>query len=99
METIDMDRLKTGEVNLGVRRRYYFLPPANGAQSDRSPYNQNVSQTSIMAVQFDGGVIVGADSRTTTGSYIVRRFIYVLTETESSLVKGQPRDRQTDLCP
>ena len=25
-----------------------------------------------MAVQFDGGVIVGADSRTTTGSYIVR---------------------------
>ena len=25
-----------------------------------------------MAVQFDRGVIVGADSRTTTGSYIVR---------------------------
>ena len=25
-----------------------------------------------MAVQFKGGVIVGADSRTTTGSYIVR---------------------------
>lgn len=25
-----------------------------------------------MAVQFDGGVVVGADSRTTTGSYIVR---------------------------
>jgi hypothetical protein len=24
-----------------------------------------------MAVQFDGGVVVGADSRTTTGSYIV----------------------------
>jgi len=23
-----------------------------------------------MAVQFDGGVVVGADSRTTTGSYI-----------------------------
>lgn len=29
-------------------------------------------QTSIMAVQFDGGVVIGADSRTTTGSYIVR---------------------------
>ena len=28
-------------------------------------------KTSIMAVQFKGGVIVGADSRTTTGSYIV----------------------------
>lgn len=25
-----------------------------------------------MAVQFDGGVVIGADSRTTTGSYIVR---------------------------
>ena len=29
-------------------------------------------QTSIMAVQFKDGVVVGADSRTTTGSYIVR---------------------------
>jgi 20S proteasome alpha/beta subunit len=29
-------------------------------------------QTSIMAVQFEGGVVVGADSRTTMGSYIVR---------------------------
>ena len=24
-----------------------------------------------MAVQFEGGVVIGADSRTTTGSYIV----------------------------
>ncbi|KAJ2916497.1 hypothetical protein MD484_g3941, partial [Candolleomyces efflorescens] len=45
MDRIDMNRLKSGEVNLG---------------------------TSIMAVQFDGGVVIGADSRTTTGSYIVR---------------------------
>ncbi|THH33584.1 hypothetical protein EUX98_g533 [Antrodiella citrinella] len=29
--------------------------------------------TSIMAVQFKDGVIVGADSRTTTGSYIANR--------------------------
>jgi 20S proteasome alpha/beta subunit len=28
-------------------------------------------QTSIMAVAYDGGVIMGADSRTTMGSYIV----------------------------
>jgi 20S proteasome subunit beta 1 len=27
--------------------------------------------TSIMAVQFKDGVVIGADSRTTTGSYIV----------------------------
>lgn len=29
--------------------------------------------TSIMAVSFDGGVVMGADSRTTTGSYIANR--------------------------
>ncbi|EIM88532.1 N-terminal nucleophile aminohydrolase [Stereum hirsutum FP-91666 SS1] len=32
-----------------------------------------------MAVQFDGGVIVGADSRTTTGSYIANRVTDKLT--------------------
>ncbi|KAI0321854.1 nucleophile aminohydrolase [Amylostereum chailletii] len=52
MSTIDMQQLKTGEVNLG---------------------------TSIMAVQFKGGVIVGADSRTTTGSYIANRVTDKLT--------------------
>jgi 20S proteasome subunit beta 1 len=29
--------------------------------------------TSIMAVAFNGGVVMGADSRTTTGSYIANR--------------------------
>ncbi|ETW84573.1 hypothetical protein HETIRDRAFT_312736 [Heterobasidion irregulare TC 32-1] len=52
MDHPDMQRLKSGEVNLG---------------------------TSIMAVQFDGGVIVGADSRTTTGSYIANRVTDKLT--------------------
>ena len=27
-----------------------------------------------MAVQFEGGVVIGADSRTTTGSYIVSTY-------------------------
>lgn len=35
-------------------------------------------QTSIMAVQFDKGVVIGADSRTTTGSYIVRPKIKII---------------------
>jgi len=52
MDHIDMNRLKTGEVNLG---------------------------TSIMAVQFKDGVVVGADSRTTTGSYIANRVTDKLT--------------------
>lgn len=32
-----------------------------------------------MAVQFDKGVVIGADSRTTTGSYIVRIIVHVLS--------------------
>ncbi|KAF0979883.1 hypothetical protein FDP41_001036 [Naegleria fowleri] len=35
--------------------------------------------TSIMAVEFDGGVVIGADSRTTTGSYIANRVSDKLT--------------------
>ncbi|KAG8983371.1 Proteasome subunit beta type-1, partial [Tulasnella sp. 427] len=35
--------------------------------------------TSIMAVQFKDGVIIGADSRTTTGSYIANRVTDKLT--------------------
>ncbi|KAJ8871189.1 hypothetical protein PR048_027495 [Dryococelus australis] len=37
-------------------------------------------QTSIMAVEFDKGVVVGADSRTTTGAYIANRVTDKLTK-------------------
>ena len=43
-------------------------------------------QTSIMAVQFKDGVVIGADSRTTTGSYIV------------SLLCGIRRGPYTTVC-
>ncbi|KAK6635932.1 Proteasome subunit beta type-6 [Polyplax serrata] len=36
--------------------------------------------TSIMAVEFEGGVIIGADSRTTTGGYVANRFTDKLTK-------------------
>ncbi|CAG2220923.1 PSMB6 [Mytilus edulis] len=36
--------------------------------------------TTIMAVEFDGGVVIGADSRTTTGSYIANRVTDKLTK-------------------
>lgn len=62
MDHIDMNRLKTGEVNLGVCDTCFV-----SRSCTHSP-----SKTSIMAVQFDGGVVIGADSRTTTGSYIVK---------------------------
>ncbi|CDQ78193.1 proteasome subunit beta type-6 [Oncorhynchus tshawytscha] len=35
--------------------------------------------TTIMAVEFDGGVVIGADSRTTTGAYIANRVTDKLT--------------------
>ncbi|KAF6720389.1 Proteasome subunit beta type-6 [Oryzias melastigma] len=35
--------------------------------------------TTIMAVEYDGGVVVGADSRTTTGAYIANRVTDKLT--------------------
>ncbi|KAL2716752.1 proteasome subunit beta type-6 [Vespula squamosa] len=35
--------------------------------------------TSIMAVEFNGGVVIGADSRATTGAYISNRFADKLT--------------------
>lgn len=33
-----------------------------------------------MAVEFDGGVIIGADSRTSTGSYVANRVTNKLTK-------------------
>eukprot|EP01118_Nematostelium_gracile_P009825 TRINITY_DN3327_c0_g1_i1.p1 TRINITY_DN3327_c0_g1~~TRINITY_DN3327_c0_g1_i1.p1 ORF type:complete len:215 (+),score=75.09 TRINITY_DN3327_c0_g1_i1:150-794(+) len=34
---------------------------------------EHMTGTTIMAVQFDGGVVMGADSRSTTGSYVANR--------------------------
>merc|ERR1711963_710029 len=36
--------------------------------------------TTIMAVEYDGGVLIGADSRTTTGAYIANRVTDKLTK-------------------
>lgn len=35
--------------------------------------------TSIMAVEFNGGVVIGADSRTTSGAYVANRVTDKLT--------------------
>ena len=37
-------------------------------------------QTSIIAVEFDGGVVLGADSRTSTGIYVANRVSDKLTQ-------------------
>ncbi|XP_073331719.1 proteasome subunit beta type-6 [Pagrus major] len=52
------------------------------AKSDLVPdwTSQEVSTgTTIMAVEYDGGVVIGADSRTTTGAYIANRVTDKLT--------------------
>nr|CAB3265226.1 proteasome subunit beta type-6-like [Phallusia mammillata] len=41
--------------------------------------NEVSTGTSIMAVEFDGGVVIGADSRTTSGPYIANRVTDKLT--------------------
>ncbi|CAG5127702.1 unnamed protein product [Candidula unifasciata] len=42
--------------------------------------NEVSTGTTIMATEYDGGVVVGADSRTTTGSYIANRVTDKLTK-------------------
>ncbi|XP_031563714.1 proteasome subunit beta type-6-like [Actinia tenebrosa] len=40
---------------------------------------EHLTGTTVMAVEFDGGVVIGADSRTTTGAYIANRVTDKLT--------------------
>jgi len=41
--------------------------------------SEHATGTSIMAVEFDGGVVLGADTRTTTGMYVANRVTDKLT--------------------
>eukprot|EP00753_Platysulcus_tardus_P000781 PLAT1071.1.p1 GENE.PLAT1071.1~~PLAT1071.1.p1 ORF type:complete len:215 (-),score=73.04 PLAT1071.1:85-729(-) len=50
-----------------------LTPPSKGVKTG----------TTIMAVEYDGGVIIGADSRTSTGSYVANRVSDKLTEVSS----------------
>ncbi|XP_078050209.1 proteasome beta1 subunit [Augochlora pura] len=43
-------------------------------------HSEQSTGTSIMACEFDGGVVIGADSRATTGAYISNRFADKLTK-------------------
>ncbi|XP_051172205.1 proteasome subunit beta type-6 [Leptopilina boulardi] len=42
--------------------------------------SEHSTGTSIMAVEFNGGVVIGADSRSTTGSYVANRYADKLTK-------------------
>jgi 20S proteasome subunit beta 1 len=47
---------------------------------DFDPMAEVLTGTTIMAVEFDGGVVIGADSRTTSGAYIANRVTDKLTK-------------------
>ncbi|EDV24245.1 Proteasome subunit beta type-6 [Trichoplax sp. H2] len=58
------------------------------AFSDSSPdwlNSEVMTGTTIMAVEYDGGVVIGADSRTTSGSYVVNRVTDKLTRISDSI--------------
>ncbi|XP_062500976.1 proteasome subunit beta type-6-like [Corticium candelabrum] len=60
-----------------------FSIPQASLQPNYSPdwlSSEHLTGTSIMAVEFDGGVVIGADSRTTTGAYIANRVTDKLTK-------------------
>ena len=60
------------------------LTMAHTGSHDDNPYNlkkgEVSSGTTIMAVPFDGGVILGADSRTSTGTYVAVRVSDKITQ-------------------
>ncbi|XP_063223893.1 proteasome subunit beta type-6 [Bacillus rossius redtenbacheri] len=56
--------------------------------SEMSPdwlHAEHTTGTSIMAVEFDDGVVIGADSRTTTGAYIANRVTDKLTKVTDNI--------------
>ncbi|XP_029435962.1 LOW QUALITY PROTEIN: proteasome subunit beta type-6 [Rhinatrema bivittatum] len=58
---------------------YAGAPSPLGAMEERHIEERAWATTTIMAVEFDGGVVMGADSRTTTGAYIANRVTDKLT--------------------
>lgn len=55
-----------------------YDPPKNGGGT--SSTGEHMMGTSILAVTFNGGVVMGADSRTSTGSYVANRVSDKLTK-------------------
>ena len=80
--------LREGEVSMGVRHHpqhqyTFFFARVLTARSAKANIRVLIVcclQTTIMAVTFDGGVVLGADSRTSTGNYIANRVTDKLTQ-------------------
>lgn len=48
--------------------------------SSTNVQEEHMMGTTIMAVKYDGGVVLGADSRTSTGTYVANRVSDKLTK-------------------
>ncbi|XP_066591512.1 proteasome subunit beta type-6 [Prorops nasuta] len=60
-----------------------LVQPIMGNKNNITPDWLNAEHstgTTIMAVEFDGGVVIGADSRSTTGAYVSNRYADKLTK-------------------
>ncbi|KAF3481826.1 uncharacterized protein GIQ15_04585 [Arthroderma uncinatum] len=81
---VDMEHLKKGEVK-------YVLPVSPIASTPANLYIQSwyIDERRLtrdsMAINFKDGVILGADSRTTTGSYIANRVTDKLTQVHDTI--------------
>lgn len=60
---------------LTARQAFLLLPGRGGNEA-----TYVLLQTTIMAASFPGGVVLGADSRTSTGSYVANRVTNKLTQ-------------------
>eukprot|EP00462_Mataza_sp_D1_P004891 CAMPEP_0175104454 /NCGR_PEP_ID=MMETSP0086_2-20121207/9749_1 /TAXON_ID=136419 /ORGANISM="Unknown Unknown, Strain D1" /LENGTH=245 /DNA_ID=CAMNT_0016379873 /DNA_START=37 /DNA_END=774 /DNA_ORIENTATION=+ len=65
-----------------------ITPPSStdepGSQQ-RGPDGEHMMGTTIMAVSFDGGVVMGADSRTSTGTYVANRVSDKISEVSDTI--------------
>ncbi|CAI6341843.1 unnamed protein product [Periconia digitata] len=78
---------KVHPVTFGVKLELTCLPCADGIHIDMNHLKKGEVNlgTSIMAINFKDGVILGADSRTTTGAYIANRVTDKLTQVHDTI--------------
>src|SRR6267154_4237012 len=98
MESIDMDRLKTGEVNLGVRERLHTITISSrelrasnpssishGFRPRSWPFNSMVESWSVQI----------AERRREATSCVCKNYTRSPLDSSFPLIQGQPCDRQT----
>ena len=65
---------------MGATKIAHALTRTLSIYSPSPPSLSLSTQTTIMAVAYDGGVVLGADSRTSTGTYVANRATDKLTK-------------------